>query len=107
MSQTIDRRAFLATTAGAAIVAATPALAQGSEDAKLRALLDRIFEEQVDESPERATSLGLDKGARAGLKARLDDYSTAGRDKRLEQTRARVGAAEVDRPGGTQQAVPG
>jgi uncharacterized protein (DUF885 family) len=98
MSQTIDRRAFLATTAGAAIVAATPALAQGSEDAKLRALLDRIFEEQVDESPERATSLGLDKGARAGLKARLDDYSTAGRDKRLEQTRARVGALKsIDR----------
>lgn len=98
MSQTIDRRAFLATTAGAAIVAATPALAQAGEDAKLRALLDRIFEEQVDESPERATSLGLDKGARAGLKARLDDYSTAGRDKRLEQTRARVGALKaIDR----------
>lgn len=98
MTQAIDRRAFLATTAGAAIVAATPALAQAGEDAKLRALLDRIFEEQVDESPERATSLGLDKGARAGLKARLDDYSTAGRDKRLEQTRARVGALKaIDR----------
>ena len=98
MTQAIDRRAFLATTAGAALVAATPVLAQGGEDAKLRALLDRIFEEQVDESPERATSLGLDKGARAGLKARLDDYSAAGRDKRLEQTRARVGALKaIDR----------
>jgi uncharacterized protein (DUF885 family) len=98
MTQAIDRRAFLASTAGAALVAATPVLAQGGEDAKLRALLDRIFEEQVDESPERATSLGLDKGARAGLKARLDDYSAAGRDKRLEQTRARVGALKaIDR----------
>jgi len=98
MTKAIDRRAFLATTAGAAIVAATPALAQAGEDAKLRALLDKIFEQQVAESPERATSLGLDKGARAGLKAQLDDYSAAGRDKRLEQTRARVGELKaIDR----------
>jgi len=92
VNKPLDRRAFLATSAGAALVAATPALAQASEDAKLRALLDRIFEEQIDESPERATSLGLDKGARATLKSRLDDYSAAGRARRLEQTRARVAA---------------
>ena len=98
MTVSIDRRGFLATTAGAALMAAAPALAQGSEDAKLRALLDRIFEELVDDSPERATSLGLDKGARAGLKARLDDYSTAGRDKRLAETRTRVQALKaIDR----------
>ena len=40
MSQ-FDRRSFLATTAGAALMAAAPALAQGgSEDARLRAMLD-------------------------------------------------------------------
>lgn len=99
MNQSIDRRAFLATTAGAALVAATPALAQAtSEDAKLLALLDKIFNDQVDESPERATSLGLDKDARAAAKSRLDDYSIAGRDRRLEHAAARVKALKaVDR----------
>lgn len=98
MNHSLDRRAFLATTAAGALVAATPALAQGGEDAKLRALLDRIFEQQVDESPERATSLGLDKDARAPLKAQLDDYSIAGRDKRLARTAERVTALKaIDR----------
>ncbi len=74
----IDRRSFLATTAGAALVAATPALAQaGGEDAKLRAQLDAMFETLVDDSPRFATSLGLDKGARAHLKSQLDDNSAA------------------------------
>ncbi|THD62274.1 DUF885 family protein [Phenylobacterium sp.] len=90
-----DRRSFLATTAGAALLTAAPALAQtggqaGSEDAKLRAMLDRIYEAQIDESPRRATSLGLDKGARAALKSQLDDNSLDARAKRLERTRARM-----------------
>ncbi|MDP3852934.1 DUF885 family protein [Phenylobacterium sp.] len=94
----LDRRAFLATTAAGALIATTPVLAQGTQDARLRTLLDAIFEEMVDDSPERATSLGLDKGARAPLKSRLDDYSAAGRARRLEQTRARVGALKaIDR----------
>jgi uncharacterized protein (DUF885 family) len=80
----IDRRSFLA--AGAALVA-TPAWAQGSEDARLRARLDAIFEALVDDSPEFATGLGLDKGARAPLKARLDDYSLAAKARRLERAR--------------------
>ncbi|HZZ67044.1 MAG TPA: DUF885 family protein [Phenylobacterium sp.] len=94
-----DRRSFLATTAGAALATALPALAQtsrvnpfpaGSEDHKLRAMLDQMFEAQVDESPRRATGLGLDKGARAALKSQLDDNSAAGRAKRLARTRTRV-----------------
>jgi uncharacterized protein (DUF885 family) len=95
----MDRRSFLATTAGAALMTAAPAaFAQASEDAKLRALLDRMFEDQVDESPQRATSLGLDKGARAALKGQLDDVSTAGRARKLEKVRARVGALKaIDR----------
>jgi uncharacterized protein (DUF885 family) len=83
----IDRRTFLATTAGAALATAAPALAQGTEDAKLRALLDRIFEERVDDSPRTATQLGLDKGARAALKAQLDDNSLAAKARRLERSR--------------------
>jgi uncharacterized protein (DUF885 family) len=91
-----DRRSFLASTAGAALLTAAPALAQtprenpfppGSEDAKLRAKLDAMFEIGVDESPRRATSLGLDKGARAPLKFKLDDNSEVGRAKRLERAR--------------------
>ena len=53
----IDRRHFLVTTAGAGLAAAAPAFAFTSEDAKLRALLDQMFETQVDESPTLATSL--------------------------------------------------
>lgn len=98
MTQSIDRRVFLATTAGAALAGAAPALAQGGEDAKLRALLDKIFNEQIDDSPERATSLGLDKEGRAELKSRLDDNSQAARARRLEQTRERVAALRaIDR----------
>jgi uncharacterized protein (DUF885 family) len=81
----LDRRSFLLATAGAAL--AGPALAQESEDARLRAQLDRMFEQMVDDSPRMATSLGLDKGARAALKSQLDDNSAAGKAKRLERAR--------------------
>ena len=90
----IDRRSFLATTAGAALAGAVPASAQSSsEDAKLRAQLDRMFEQSVDDSPRFATSLGLDKGARAALKSQLDDNSAAGKARRQE--RARKWVAEL------------
>jgi uncharacterized protein (DUF885 family) len=83
-----DRRSFLATSAGAALMAATPALAQaGGEDAKLRAQLDAMFETLVDDSPRFATSLGLDKDKRAGLKSQLDDNSGAAKARRLERSR--------------------
>ncbi|HEY8616861.1 DUF885 domain-containing protein [Phenylobacterium sp.] len=84
----IDRRSFLATSAAGALAAATPALAQaGGEDARLRAQLDRMFETLVDDSPEFATQLGLDKGARAHLKSKLDDDSLAAKARRLERSR--------------------
>lgn len=95
----IDRRSFLLTTAGFALSAAAPAFAQaGSEDAKLRAQLDSMFEQTVDDSPRFATSLGLDKGARAALKSQLDDNSAAGKQKRLERARGWVKALKaIDR----------
>ena len=84
----LDRRSFLATTAGAALLTAAPALAQaGSEDARLRAKLDAIFETLVDDSPRFATSLGKDTGARAALKSQLDDNSDAAKARRLERSR--------------------
>ena len=88
----IDRRSFLVTTAGAALVAATPALGQAaSEDARLRAQLDAMFEVLVGDSPGFATSLGLDKGARAHLKSELADNSAAAKARRLERSRKWLG----------------
>lgn len=87
----MDRRLFLQGAAAGAVVTATPALAQGqTEDAKLRALLDRFWDEQIADSPESATSLGLDTGANTGLRAKLSDYSAAGRDAMFARTKARL-----------------
>lgn len=78
----IDRRHFLgATAAGALFAAGAPrlALAQGSADAALEALLQRHVETYLYRSPEDATSNNFDMGAHAALRARLDDRSLAAR----------------------------
>jgi uncharacterized protein (DUF885 family) len=62
----------------------------GPEDAKLKSLFDAFFNEAVDESPERATSLGLDKGARAEMKSRLDDRSAEAKTARLKAAKVRL-----------------
>jgi len=95
----IDRRSFLATTAGAALATAAPALAQpATEDARLRAQLDKMFWTTVDDSPRLATSLGFDVGPRAALKSRLDDNSAAGKAQRLERARGWLGELKaIDR----------
>ncbi|WP_433942567.1 DUF885 domain-containing protein [Brevundimonas diminuta] len=72
----IDRRRLLLTAAATAVAA--PTLAQAAAavtdaDTRLNALLDGWFEADIDELPERATNLGLDKGARAGLSSRLSE----------------------------------
>ena len=86
MRITISRRDLIASTAAAAALPAfNPlALAQtpvSTEAAKLNALMDAFFQEDLEENPERATLLGLDKGTDAGLKARLSDESLAGVDR--------------------------
>jgi len=93
----VDRRQFLSTTSAAlgfGFVAngTAPALAQtaagGSGDASLSALFEEIFQERVANSPELATSLGLDKGANAALKSKLDtDPSSTARAKALARNR--------------------
>jgi hypothetical protein len=76
----MDRRAFLATSAGAlgvtacATPLATPADA-ASADAALHALLTRQLEVELDHSPQFVTNLGLDTGARAHQRALLDPRS--------------------------------
>ncbi|HKX91226.1 MAG TPA: DUF885 family protein [Sphingomicrobium sp.] len=90
----MDRRSFLATSATATLLplAQAPVLAAaakpGSGDAKLNTLLEEIFQERVRTSPELATSLGLDKGPNAALKAKLDtDPAPVSRQKSLARNR--------------------
>lgn len=72
----IDRRRLLLTAAaGASLTIAGPAVARNGADARLDALLDGWFDEDVDSSPEMATNLGLDRGDRAGLSSKLSDRS--------------------------------
>lgn len=87
MMDSLNRRDLLT---GAALVGATvgsgwPAVAAGVQtaDQRLLQLFDAMFAEDIAEAPERATALGLDTGANAGLKSRLSDYSRAGREARL------------------------
>jgi len=74
----MDRRTFLATSATVALLPLTEgpvfaaAATSGTGDAKLNALFDDIFQERVRNSPELASSLGLDKGPNAALKSKLD-----------------------------------
>ena len=82
----MNRRDLLAGSAGAAAMAtlarASGAAAQvagppAGEAGRLNALFDAIMKENLDRSPEFATSLGLDMGPRAAQKARLDDRSVS------------------------------
>ncbi|UUL83506.1 DUF885 domain-containing protein [Sphingomonas qomolangmaensis] len=76
----LDRRQLLlATGASAALTALPLRAAQASADVRAQALMDAIAEEYLLRSPESATGLGIDTGARAGLKARSSDRSSAGR----------------------------
>lgn len=91
----IDRRRLLASAAAGAGLAALPygAAAQVTEDVRLDSLLSRQFEEDLDKGPQGATSLGLDVGDRAALRARLDDRSLSAAE--VDRRRARLRLAEL------------
>lgn len=86
----MHRRQFMVGAGAAAL--ASPLIAQtaaaGLQDAELRALLDRFFYDRLNDSPEGATSLGLDTGPRAALKSQLSDRSAARRARDLARARA-------------------
>jgi uncharacterized protein (DUF885 family) len=83
--QPVLSRRHVLITAGAAALA-TEAWAQApanGAEAQLAKLLDEVFAETLADTPELATSLGLDKGEGAAAKSKLSDASLAGlaRDK--------------------------
>ena len=96
----MDRRSFLATSATLALLPLTETGALGAVakssggDARLNETFDRIFNDMVRHSPRLATSLGLDKGANADLKSKLDTRPQ-GAARREDLARTRRYIAEV------------
>ncbi|HEV2818208.1 MAG TPA: DUF885 family protein [Allosphingosinicella sp.] len=96
----MDRRTFIASAGAASAFAlfaglpiralaqpgSAPAPASGANGA-LNGVMDRIFLYFMDNSPEFATALGLDTGARAALRSKLSDYSVASRARDLAAAR--------------------
>jgi len=76
----LNRRDALLGAAATASLATTlpPGSASAATGASLNQLLDSFMTENLAASPEQATRLGLDKGALAGAKSKLDDRSLKG-----------------------------
>lgn len=69
----------------------------GPTDAEVSKLLDEVADNLLNLFPDTATSLGLDLGARAGLRAKLTDRSLDGQKRIADQVRkdlARVSALD-------------
>jgi uncharacterized protein (DUF885 family) len=76
----LDRRSvLLSSAAAAAFAAARPAFAAApdGEAAKMNKLFDKFMDDVIDQAPEFATSLGIDKGDRAYQKFMVSDRSLA------------------------------
>ena len=97
----MDRRTFIATgtaVAGATLAPVVRAATPASGDAALNVLFESIFQEAVKESPELASSLGLDRGPNAAAKSQLDPRGAAERAETLARTRKALTAlAKTDR----------
>ena len=79
-SPDLTRRSALAGLAAASVGA--PAMAQARPDGAADALLDRLAWGLLELEPTQATELGVDDGAHADLRGRLDDRSPDGEEKR-------------------------
>lgn len=76
----MSRRAVLGHTATAAALTAMPLSAEAAPaSARFGKLLDTFANEMLQLSPETATGLGVDHGANAGLKFKLDGKNSAAR----------------------------
>lgn len=95
----LTRRDWIAGAAATTLAAALPARAQtaasaastaSAADKAAEATLSRIAEAMLVDSPDGASGLGIDTGARAALKARLGDRSAVGQRAIAEHLRAHV-----------------
>jgi uncharacterized protein (DUF885 family) len=95
----MTRRELLAALASAAALPLLPACSRApsratsspsssAADAAALAVLNDVGERLLRLFPERATSLGIDTGARAALRAQLTDRSAEGRERIAAQVRA-------------------
>src|ERR1044072_384939 len=87
---TTNRRDFIVGTGVALALANLPARAAADGDAAAEKLLAEIAEEMLVDYPETATSLGIDKDKRAGLKSKLQDRSAAGQQKIAQRVAKRI-----------------
>lgn len=92
----LNRRHFCRASGAFALAGLAPRIgAATGADAQLAGAFADFFAAALDESPVLVTSLGLDRGARAGAKARLDDGSLAAvarRKREVSAQRARLTA---------------
>lgn len=99
----MDRRSFLTSTGAATALALTPgalraAVTPADGDAALDAVMESVFNDNIVNSPEAATQIGLDKGANAGLKTKLDDNSLAARGPDLARAKKAIARIEAVDP---------
>jgi uncharacterized protein (DUF885 family) len=80
---------------GCARTLATSGGPRPASEAEVTALLDSIGENLLALSPEGATSLGIDTGARAYLRSKLADRSMAGQDQLAATLRADLARADA------------
>jgi len=85
------RRELLAGAGALGVAAAMPALADTAPaDAQAQRLLDTIADELLNDYPETAAGLGIDKGPRAALRRRFGDRSHEADLKRAQRCAARL-----------------
>lgn len=98
----MDRRQFVAASGAVAAFSILPStsFAQSADgDSDINAVFETIFQEAVQNSPELASSLGLDKGPNAGLKSKLSANNAAKRLNDLARNRRAIAALQKVAPG--------
>lgn len=94
----MHRRQFLASTSLLSAAVAMPGALRAAptgRDAEFGAMLDRFFYTRLEDSPEQATSLGLDTGERAHLRSKLDDTSRAAQARQFARARQELAALKT------------
>jgi len=87
--------ALAATAAVPLLVKAAPARARPASEAEADALLDSLAENFLRQTPEQATSLGIDTGRRSGMRYHLGDRSLASHRKFAATIRSDLARTEA------------